>query len=43
VPVEEVRKRRGGYEARVDRQLDPLPPADRATLAAGAQLVAQGA
>jgi hypothetical protein len=32
VPIEEVRERRGGYEDRIDRQLDPLAPADRATL-----------
>jgi hypothetical protein len=34
VPIEELRERRGGYEDRVDRQLDPLAPVDRATLAA---------
>jgi hypothetical protein len=43
VPVEKVCECGGGYEDRVDAQLDPLAPADRATLPAGAQLVSQGA
>jgi hypothetical protein len=43
VPAEKVRECGSGYQDRVDAKLDPLPPADRATLAAGAQLVAQGA
>jgi hypothetical protein len=34
VPVEKVRECGGGYKDRVDDQLDPLPPFDRATLTA---------
>jgi hypothetical protein len=34
VPAEKMRKCGGGYQDRVDCQLDPLPPADRATLPA---------
>jgi hypothetical protein len=30
VPAEKVRKRGGGNQDRVEGQLDPLPPADRA-------------
>jgi hypothetical protein len=33
-PIEEMRERRSGYEDRVDCQLDPLAPLDRATLTA---------
>ena len=45
VPVEKVRESGGHYQDRIDCQLDPLAPADRATLPVSgsrAQLVSQG-
>ena len=39
VPAEEVRKCGGGYQDRVDCQLDPFPPADRATLPASPRIL----